>query len=51
MQYAELLTATYPKPSRLDCLTIALAAQEDCPLLTGDRDLRNAGANAAAAVE
>lgn len=27
-------------PSRNDCFALALARQEQCPLLTGDRDLR-----------
>lgn len=33
------LTQQYPKPSRNDCLALALAKQENCPLLTGDRSL------------
>jgi|SRR5690625_1839710 len=34
------LTATYRRPSRYDCFALALAKQEHCPLLTGDRELR-----------
>lgn len=36
------LTQQYPKPSRNDCLALALAKQESCPLVTGDRNLRRA---------
>jgi predicted nucleic acid-binding protein len=36
------LTEQYRKPSRNDCFALALAKQEGCPLLTGDRDLRTA---------
>ena len=36
------LTHKYPKPSRNDCMALVLAQQEKCPLLTGDRDLRQA---------
>ncbi len=36
------LTLKYPKPSRNDCMALVLAQQEKCPLLTGDRDLRQA---------
>lgn len=36
------LTRKYPKPSRNDCMALVLAQQEKCPLLTGDRDLRQA---------
>ncbi|MFO7850690.1 MAG: PIN domain-containing protein [Spirochaetia bacterium] len=32
----------YPQPSRNDCFALMLAKQEDCPLLTGDKDLRSA---------
>ena len=28
------------KPSRYDCMALTLALQEGCPLLTGDKDLR-----------
>jgi len=36
------MTAAYARPSRYDCFCLALAKQEGCPLLTGDRDLRAA---------
>ena len=36
----ERLTATYRRPSRYDCFALALAKQERCPLLTGDKELR-----------
>jgi len=42
MTYGLRLTEQYRKPSRNDCFALALAKQEDCPLLTGDRDLRTA---------
>ena len=42
MQYAMELIPRYIKTSRNDCFALALAAQEKCPLLTGDRALRNA---------
>ncbi|MDZ7685295.1 MAG: PIN domain-containing protein [Gammaproteobacteria bacterium] len=32
----------YPRPSRIDLFTMALARQENCPLLTGDKELRQA---------
>ncbi len=32
----------YTKPSRYDCLALAAAIQEECPLLTGDKNLRKA---------
>lgn len=38
----EFLVDRYPKPSRYDCLALALAKQERCPLVTGDRHLREA---------
>lgn len=37
---AEFLNVKYSKPSILDNIALALALQERCPLLTGDRDLR-----------
>lgn len=40
MNNALRLTATYPGPSRNDCFALALAIQQQCPLLTGDKDLR-----------
>lgn len=36
------VTNKYPKPSRNDCMALVLAQQENCPLLTGDRHLRQA---------
>lgn len=36
------LIEQYPQPSRNDCLALALAKQENCPLITGDRNLRKA---------
>ena len=38
------LAVVYRKPSRLDLSALALAEQEQCPLLTGDKDLRSAAA-------
>lgn len=38
---AELIQR-YGELSRNDCFTLALARQEQCPFLTGDKDLRNA---------
>lgn len=40
MTYGLELTELYRKPSRNDCLALALAKLKECPLLTGDRDLR-----------
>jgi predicted nucleic acid-binding protein len=37
---AESLTAQYSRPSMMDHSALALAIQEQCPLLTGDKDLR-----------
>jgi len=42
MRYAMELIRRYTKASRNDCFALAQATQENCPLLTGDRDLRNA---------
>lgn len=36
----EFLTRQYPRPSLIDLSALALALQERCPLLTGDRALR-----------
>jgi rRNA-processing protein FCF1 len=36
----EFLTQQYPRPSIMDHSALALAHQERCPLLTGDKDLR-----------
>ena len=40
MMYAFEITQKAHGPSRNDCFAIALAKQERCPLLSGDRDLR-----------
>jgi len=45
MVYAIELTSKYQRPSRNDCFALALATQEQCPLLTGDKDLKNAAIN------
>ncbi len=42
IEYGMQLLQKYPKPSRNDCFALALAVQENCPLLTGDKDLRDA---------
>lgn len=42
MQYTVELVARYRNPSFHDCLALALARQEGCPLVTGDRRLREA---------
>lgn len=42
MMYGYALTSKYKGPSRNDCLAIALARQENCPLLSGDMNLRKA---------
>lgn len=39
MVYAGELITRYGQPSRNDCFALALANQENCPLLTGDQDL------------
>jgi predicted nucleic acid-binding protein len=51
MLHAMELTARYIKPSRNDCFALALAAQKQCPLLTGDQALRNAAENEAVMVQ
>lgn len=38
----EHLVMQYPKPSRNDLFALVLAADEKCPLLTGDKDLKTA---------
>ncbi|PWQ93101.1 PIN domain-containing protein [Leucothrix arctica] len=40
MSYAFTLTQKASGPSRNDCFAIALAKQEQCPLLSGDKALR-----------
>ena len=42
MQQAETLCQLYTQPSRYDCFALVLAKQEQCPLLTGDKNLRKA---------
>lgn len=42
MSYAFTLVSTYGGPSTNDCLALALAKQENCPLITGDKRLRKA---------
>ncbi len=39
---ANILIARYRRPSTNDCFALALARQEQCPMLTGDQSLRNA---------
>lgn len=39
---AVALGAKYPRPGRIDLMALALARQEQCPLLTGDQKLREA---------
>lgn len=45
------MAATYTGPSRYDCFCMALARQENCPLLTGDKDLRKAAEREAVVVK
>lgn len=42
MVHVMTLTQQYTQPSRNDCLALALAKQENCPLVTGDKALRAA---------
>ena len=51
MTYGMELTAQYKKPGRMDCFALALAKQEKCPLLTGDKALRKAAENEAVVVK
>lgn len=51
MMYAMQLTSTYTRASRNDCFALALAKQEQCPLLTGDMALRIAAEKEAAIVK
>lgn len=44
------LMPRYKGASRNDCLALALAAQEECPLLTGDKALRQAASDEAVIV-
>ena len=41
----ESLSLKYPRPSMMDHSALALACQEKCPILTGDKDLRAAAKN------
>lgn len=43
VEYAVKLGGKYAKPSRNDLMALALARQEQCPLVTGDQALREAG--------
>lgn len=45
MTYASGLIEQARGPSRNDCFALALARQENCPLLTGDRALRTLAHN------
>ena len=40
MNKLQQLVSIHTKPSRYDCMALMLAQQEQCPLLTGDKDLR-----------
>ena len=51
MMHAMKLTEKYTKASRHDCFALALAKQEECPLLTGDMALRKAAEKEAAIVK
>jgi len=42
VQQVMRLVVKYPQPSRYDCMALALAKQDQCPLLTGDRHLKRA---------
>lgn len=42
MAEVETLVVKYKQPSRYDCFALVLAMQEQCPLLTGDQNLRKA---------
>ncbi|HBM64123.1 TPA: PIN domain-containing protein [Pseudomonas putida] len=50
MLYALDLTARVSGPSRNDCFALALAKQENCPLLSGDQALRKAAEKEAVVV-
>lgn len=43
IKYTESIVPKYLRASRNDLFALALAKQEDCPLITGDGALRNAG--------
>ncbi len=42
IRYATVLIPRYSHASRNDCFALALAVQEECPLLTGDKALKKA---------
>ncbi|MAQ98970.1 MAG: DUF3368 domain-containing protein [Oceanospirillaceae bacterium] len=42
MLEAQELVTRYADPSRYDCFSLALAKQQSCPLLSGDKALRKA---------
>lgn len=42
MAEVETLVIKYKQPSRYDCFALMLAKQAQCPLLTGDQNLRKA---------
>lgn len=42
MELVEHFASQYRGPSRTDCMALVLAQKKSCPLLTGDRALRNA---------
>ncbi len=51
MRHAIELSGKHKKVSRYDCIGLALAKQECCPLLTGDRALRAAASQEAVVVK
>ncbi len=51
MMYAMELIQRYTRASRNDCFALALAVQEKCPLLTGDKALRDAAEKEAVIVK
>ncbi len=42
VEYAYILRGSYRRPSQMDLFALALAQKEGCPLMTGDKDLRDA---------
>lgn len=40
VDHLQTIIINHAKPSRYDCMALVLAQQEECPLLTGDKDLR-----------
>jgi len=50
VMYSMQIVSKYHKTSRNDCFALALAAQEKCPLLTGDKPLRIAAESKAIVV-